>query len=263
MSSNQINEHSRKVKKRRCSFYKTYYAAVAIACDYHIKYLLKQGNRFLYSHGWTWVRDTLNTPGESYNMFRMESHAILKLEKLLVSKKWLHPSKEMTSLEALTMFLWACAHSETNRNIQNKFGKSGETVSRKFGEVLDSLCLLATEIIKPPDFNFIEIPSKIRNDNRFWPHFQGCIGAIDGTHIPAIVPTKDQIRYIGRKGFATQNVMLVCNLDMLFTFVVVGWPGTAHDTRILSTTIEEMKNVFPHPPEGNHNLICIIKLCIF
>jgi hypothetical protein len=24
--------------------------------------------------------------------------------------------------------------------------------------------------------------------------------------------------------------MLVCNLDMLFTFVVVGWPGTAHDT---------------------------------
>jgi hypothetical protein len=50
---------------------------------------------------------------------------------------------------------------------------------------------------------------------------------------------------------------------MIFTFVVVGWPSTAHDTRILSTTIEEMKNVFPHPPEGNHNLICIIKLCIF
>jgi hypothetical protein len=58
-------------------------------------------------------------------------------------------------------------HSETNRNIQNKFGKSGETVSRKFGEVLNSLCLLATEIVKPPDFDFIEIPSKIRNDNRF------------------------------------------------------------------------------------------------
>jgi hypothetical protein len=76
----------------------------------------------------------------------MESHTILKLEKLLVSKKWLHPSKEMTSLEALTMFLWTWAHSETNRNVQNKFGKSGETVSRKFGELLDSLCLLATEI---------------------------------------------------------------------------------------------------------------------
>ncbi|XP_045797408.1 putative nuclease HARBI1 [Trifolium pratense] len=220
-----------------------------------MKYLLKQGNRFLYSHGWTWVRETLNTPGESYNMFRMETHAILKLEKLLVSRGWLHPSKEMTSLEALAMFLWSCAHSETNRNIQNKFGKSGETVSRKFTEVLESLCLLAKEIVKPPDFNFVEIPSKIKDDRRYWPYFEGCIGAIDGTHIPAIVPTKDQIPYIGRKGYPTQNVMLVCNFDMLITFVVVGWPGTAHDTRILSSVIEEMKSVFPHPPEGKYYLV--------
>ncbi|PNX63325.1 hypothetical protein L195_g053448 [Trifolium pratense] len=49
--------------------------------------------------------------------------------------------------------------------------------------------------------------------------------------------------------------MLVCNFDMLFTFVVVGWPGTAHDTRILSSVIEEMKSVFPHPPEGKYNLV--------
>jgi hypothetical protein len=254
MSSNQINEHSRKVKKRKCMFYKICFGAAIIAYDYYMKYLLKQGNRFLYSHGWTWVRETLNTPGESYNMFRMETHAVLKLEKLLVSRGWLHPSTEMTSLEALAMFLWSCAHSETNRNIQNKFGKSGETVSRKFTEVLESLCLLAKEIVRPPDFNFVEIPSKIKNDRRYWPYFEGCIGAIDGTHIPAIVPTKDQIRYIGRKGYPTQNVMLVCNFDMLITFVVVGWPGTAHDTRILSSVIEEMKSVFPHPPEGMTNI---------
>jgi len=68
----------------------------------------------------------------------------------------------MTSLEALVIFLWTCAHSETNRNVQNKFGKSGETMSRKFGEVLESLCLLAKEIIRPPDFNLAETPSKIK-----------------------------------------------------------------------------------------------------
>lgn len=91
------------------------------------------------------------------------------------------------------MFLWSCVHSETNRNIENKFGKSREMVSRKFSGVLESVCLLAKEIIKPPNFKFIGISSKIRDDNRYWPHFQGCIGAIDGTYIPAIVPTKDQI----------------------------------------------------------------------
>lgn len=74
-------------------FYKICYGAAMIAYDYHMKYLLKQGNRFLYSHGWTWVRETLNTPGESYNMFRMETHAVLKLEKLLARKGWLHPSR--------------------------------------------------------------------------------------------------------------------------------------------------------------------------
>ena len=59
MPSNQINKHSRKVKKRKCEFYKICYAAAAIAYNYHMKYLIKQGNRFLYSHGWTWVRETL------------------------------------------------------------------------------------------------------------------------------------------------------------------------------------------------------------
>jgi len=41
--------------------------------------------------------------------------------------------------------------------------------------------------------------------------------------------------------------MLVCNLDLLITFVVVGWPHTTHDTRILMSILEEMKSVSPHP----------------
>ena len=35
---------------------------------------------FFFSRGWNWVRETLNTRGESYNMFTMKSHVILKLE---------------------------------------------------------------------------------------------------------------------------------------------------------------------------------------
>jgi len=35
----------------------------------------------------------------------MEAHVVLKLEKLLVNKGWLHSSKEMTSLETLAMLL--------------------------------------------------------------------------------------------------------------------------------------------------------------
>ncbi|KAI9087913.1 hypothetical protein K1719_030243 [Acacia pycnantha] len=116
--------------------------AAPIAYLHYMKHLMKQGNRFNYSDGWNWVRETLNTPG-----------------------------------------------------------------------------------------------------------------AIDGSHIPAIPPTNDQIRFIGRKGYPTHNVMLVCNFDMIFTFAVVGWPGTAHDARILSSVLEEMKSVFPHPPEGKYYVV--------
>ncbi|XP_017970384.1 PREDICTED: uncharacterized protein LOC108660642 [Theobroma cacao] len=209
------------------------YGGVAIAIVYHMNYLMKQGNRFNYFYGWNCVCETLQTPGESYRMFRMESHAVLQLIETLINKGWLHPSKDMKALEAVALFLWTCAHNETNRNVQNKYEKSAETVRRKFGEVLDSLCLLANEIVKASDFQYVEVPSKIKNDRRYWPYFQGCIGAIDGSHVLAIPPVNDQIRFIGRKGYPTLNVMLVCNFDMLFTFVVVGWPGTTHDTPYL------------------------------
>jgi hypothetical protein len=51
-----------------------------------------------------------------------------------------------------------CAHSETDRNVQNKFRKSEKTESRKSGEVLKILRLLAKEIVRPPYFSFAEIP---------------------------------------------------------------------------------------------------------
>jgi len=110
-----------------------------------------------------------------------------------------------------------------------------------------------------PDLKF----TKIKDDSRYWPYFEGCISVIAGTHIFVIVPTKDQIRYIGRKGYPMQNVMVVCNLDMLIIFVVVGWPGTVNDTHILTSVLEEKKNVFHHHFEGTINLFYffINKIC--
>ncbi|XP_021298834.1 uncharacterized protein LOC110427621 [Herrania umbratica] len=253
ISSNEVKVSMQVVKRRKCArFYQNMYGGATIAILYHMKYLMKQGNRFNYSDGWNLVRETLQTPSESYRMFMMESHAVLQLIDTLINKERLHPSKDMTALEAVAMFLWTCAHSGTNRNVQNKFRKSRETVSRKFGEVLDNLSLLANEIVKASDFQFAKVPSKIKNDRRYWPYFQRCIGALDGSHAPAISLANDQIFFIGRKGYPTHNVMLMCNFHVLFTFVVVGWPGTAHDTRIFSTMLEEKKTVFPHPPEGKY-----------
>ncbi|KAJ9537836.1 hypothetical protein OSB04_030569 [Centaurea solstitialis] len=65
----------------------------------------------------------------------------------------------------------------------------------------------------------------------------------------------DQMRYRGRKGVPTFNVMAVCDFDMCFTFVSVGWEGSAHDTRVFIHAIETPSMNFPKPPEGKYYIV--------
>ncbi|KAM3281745.1 hypothetical protein P3S67_027392 [Capsicum chacoense] len=64
------------------------------------------------------------------------------------------------------------------------------------------------------------------------------VGAIDGTHVLAFVPTEQQNRFCGRKGTTTQNVLATINFNLKFTYVLAGWEGSAHDSRILNDSLE-------------------------
>ncbi|KAJ9702946.1 hypothetical protein PVL29_004619 [Vitis rotundifolia] len=44
--------------------------------------------------------------------------------------------------------------------------------------------------------------------------------------------------------------MVVCDFDMIFRFVVVGWEGTTHDSRVLTETIRNPQHNFSMPPSG-------------
>ena len=106
------------------------------------------------------------------------------------------------------------------------------------------------DIIKPSDPQFKEVPDKIRNDDQYWPYFKDCIGVIDGKHIPVVVPGDRQIPYIGRKGMTTQNVMVVCDFNMCFTFAWAGWEGAAHDAQVFLEALRRPELGFPHPLRG-------------
>ena len=81
---------------------------------------------------------------------------------------------------------------------------------------------LSKENIKLFDSEFHHCHPKISNDSRYYPYFKDAIGAIDGTHIRCVVSQLKQDKYIGRKGYPTQNIMVVCNWDMCFTFMLAG-----------------------------------------
>ena len=72
----------------------------------------------------------------------------------------------------------------------------------------------------------------------------------------------DQMRYRGRKGVPTFNVMVVCDFDMCFTFISVGWKGSAHDTRVFLHAIETPFMNFPKPPEGTITFLLFNICCV-
>nr|KAJ0205631.1 hypothetical protein LSAT_V11C500233590 [Lactuca sativa] len=107
--------------------------------------------------------------------------------------------------EEVGIFLYTVALGLSNRYVAERFQRFGETISRAFHDVLESICGrgkgfmgLAREYIRPKDVTFHYIPSHIEN-NTYMPYFKDCIGCIDGTHIDACITMVEQMRYKGRK----------------------------------------------------------------
>ena len=67
----------------------------------------------------------------------------------------------------------------------------------------------------------------------------------------AVVPINEQTAYRGRGGGRCyQNVLGICDFDMIFTFVWAGWEGIAHDSRVLNEVVHNPTSGFPFPPPG-------------
>lgn len=52
--------------------------------------------------------------------------------------------------------------------------------------------------------------------------FKGAVDALDDTLVLVVVPTEMQVPYRGRgrgRGECYQNVLTICDFDMIFTFV--------------------------------------------
>ena len=47
-------------------------------------------------------------------------------------------------------------------------------------------------------------------------------------------------------------MLAVCDFNMRFTFVLVGWPGSLHDMRVFTDAMTKYNHIFPHPPTGKH-----------
>ncbi|WVZ82648.1 hypothetical protein U9M48_029892 [Paspalum notatum var. saurae] len=177
---------------------------------------------------------------ECYNMFRMTPPMFYRLHDLLVQSYGLKSTSKCNSIEALGMFLWMVGACQSVRQADNRLKRSLDTVHRNFEKVLKCLVKLAADIIRPLDPEFKTIHRRLQCP-RFRPHFNDCIGAIDGTHVEVVVPNDKMVQYLCQKGITTQNVLAVVDFDMRFTFVLARWPGSVHDMRVFNDATNKYK----------------------
>ena len=119
---------------------------------------------------------------------------------------------------------------------------------RVFRHVLELLVQVADKFITSPP---VDRPhGHILSNQKFNPYFVKCLGALDGVHIPASVPSVKAAAYRNQKGFLSQNVLGVCDFSMKFTYLRVGWEGTAHDARVL----DDARGSDFHIPPGHFYL---------
>ncbi|KAI3471454.1 hypothetical protein Pfo_031142 [Paulownia fortunei] len=79
-----------------------------------------------------------------------------------------------------------------------------------------------------------------------------CLGALDGMYIKVRVPQTDKARYRNRKKDITVNVLGVCDQNMKFMYVLIGWEGSTVDSRILRDAISRRNGL--RVPSGSYYL---------
>ncbi|KAG7537124.1 Ubiquitin-like domain superfamily [Arabidopsis suecica] len=223
--------------------------------EYTITNMVKQPLCAHPNRGRQFVEELIHGhPDQCHFLLRMRPRVFLDLCETIEKKYNMRSSQNVSVRESVAIFLYICGHNATQRSIMRMFGHSQETICRKFHEVLNAMELMAIDTFKPDPTNLTQVHPKLQSDRRYWPYFKGFVGAMDGTHVPAMVSGRDQQRYWNRKSVCSMNILAVSNFDMLFTYIYVGIPGSAHDAKVLSLAMEGDPN-FPHPPTGKYYLV--------
>ncbi|KAH6760558.1 nuclease HARBI1-like protein [Perilla frutescens var. frutescens] len=176
-------------------------------------------------------------PQNFRQLYRMYPDAFMKLCSIIREKTHLEDTRYICVEEIVATFLIIVGHNDRYCNVRQRFGRSHFATSQNFNKTLKALNTIASDMMVKPSTG---IPTKIQESIRFMPFFKDCIGAIDGTHIPAMVPARD-------------NILAACNFDLQFMYVLSGWEGSAHDSKLLNDALSRRNGL--HVPQGKYFLV--------
>ncbi|KAK6191317.1 hypothetical protein SNE40_003039 [Patella caerulea] len=127
----------------------------------------------------------------------------------------------------LLVFVWYLSNQCSMRNIAFNFKLSKSTVH--------SIVHHVAGVISALSYKFIQWPNnqRRREIKGKFTKIPGVIGVIDGTHIRITNPVGNDRSYLNRKKFCSVVLQVVVDDMLMINDVFVGYPGSAHDARVL------------------------------
>ena len=125
-------------------------ASIANVEQYNMTHVDKIPCRTSALTGWAWVTELLSNKTRCHENLRMSRELFLALCGELVNKYGLEVLERGVRVEeSVAIFFQAIGMAKSNRQLCEDFQHSGETISRKFGEVLEVVKLMATDYCWP------------------------------------------------------------------------------------------------------------------
>uniref|UniRef100_A0A3Q3E6Q9 Zmp:0000000634 n=1 Tax=Labrus bergylta TaxID=56723 RepID=A0A3Q3E6Q9_9LABR len=158
---------------------------------------------------------------------------VLWLVSPALTRKITQWRKPLEPRQRLAIVLWWYATSSEYRTISCLFGVGIFTVCGFVHQVTAAIKdnLMKRFICMPKGEQLLKTIEGF--EERGYPM---CAGAIDGSHIPIIAPKYDPASYYNR--VVDHNFCVTALFFFLFCFtdVYMGWPGRAHDARVLGNS---------------------------
>lgn len=120
--------------------------------------------------------------------------------------------------EKVIMFLDFCAHKRTMSQLRLDYQHSFRSISQHIVRVSVYLTRLHLDLSAQKRQEALDNPAHILSNPRY-AYFKGCLGAVDGTHIPIRPHNFDSSSWRNRKGWYSQNVLFACDFKLNILFV--------------------------------------------
>ncbi|XP_065427403.1 uncharacterized protein LOC135976296 [Chrysemys picta bellii] len=165
--------------------------------------------------------------------FRMRKGTFMELCDLLspaLKRQNTRMRAALTVEKRVAIALWKLATPDSYQLVGNQFGVGKSTVGAAVIQVANAI----TQVLLRKLVTLGNVQAIV--DGFAAMGFPNCGGAIDGTHIPILVPEHQGTEYINRKGYFSMVLQALVDHKGRFTNINVGWPGRVHDARIFRNT---------------------------